>query len=220
MLVIMSATAASPPDHWRVRRGGTTHLALAPGVIAGAQIAPARPAPEAQRSPACSNPHDRRRAPPADGTDPSDILAFAPAGRAVPTRQVAVQIREGSKVLFVRDSGRWKGASSPYEGAYSVESSGNRAYYLDWWEILLVLDWDQPYADWLANPSPLMGEQKRIANAMGVALCYRYSYSHHASLSPPRLRQRRGGVFPAVAPSRTRCVHVDELEGAVFGQLP
>jgi hypothetical protein len=66
---------------------------------------------------------------------------------------VAVQIREGSKVLFVRNGRALEGrVFALHEGAYSVESASNRAYYLDWWEILLVLDWDQSYADWLAGP--------------------------------------------------------------------
>jgi hypothetical protein len=66
-----------------------------------------------------------------------------------------VQIREGNKVLFVRNGRALEGrVFAIHEGAYSVEAAGNRAFYLDWWEILLVLDWDQTYADWLAGPLP------------------------------------------------------------------
>jgi hypothetical protein len=64
-----------------------------------------------------------------------------------------VKIREGNKVLFVRHGRALEGrVFAVHEGAYSVESSGNRAYYLDWWEILLVLDFDEAFADWLSNP--------------------------------------------------------------------
>jgi hypothetical protein len=64
-----------------------------------------------------------------------------------------LQVREGNKVLFVRNGRALEGrVFAVHEGAFSVESSGNRAYYLDWWEILLVLDFDASYADWLSNP--------------------------------------------------------------------
>jgi hypothetical protein len=68
-------------------------------------------------------------------------------------RKRRVKIREGNKVLFVRHGRALEGrVFAVHEGAYSVESSGNRAYYLDWWEILLVLDFDEAFADWLSNP--------------------------------------------------------------------
>ena len=64
-----------------------------------------------------------------------------------------MRVREGNKVLFVRHGRALEGrVFAVHEGACSVESSGNRAYYLDWWEILLVLDHDVAYADWLSNP--------------------------------------------------------------------
>jgi hypothetical protein len=64
-----------------------------------------------------------------------------------------VQIREGNKVLFVRHGQALEGrVFAVHEGAYSVEVSPTRAFYLDWWEILLVLDFDQSYADWLTDP--------------------------------------------------------------------
>lgn len=64
-----------------------------------------------------------------------------------------MRVREGNKVLFVRHGRALEGrVFAVHEGAYSVESSGNRAYYLDWWEVLLVLDHDVSYADWLSNP--------------------------------------------------------------------
>ena len=64
-----------------------------------------------------------------------------------------MKIREGNKVLFVRRGRALEGrVFAVHEGAYSVESSGNRAYYLDWWEILLVLDFDVAFAGWLSDP--------------------------------------------------------------------
>ena len=64
-----------------------------------------------------------------------------------------VQIREGCKVLFLRHGRALEGrVFAVHEGAYSVEVPGNRAFYLDWWEVLLVLDFDQSYADWLNDP--------------------------------------------------------------------
>jgi hypothetical protein len=64
-----------------------------------------------------------------------------------------LQAREGNKVLFLRNGRALEGrVFAVHEGACSVESSGNRAFYLDWWEILLVLDYDKAYADWLNNP--------------------------------------------------------------------
>src|SRR5262249_50812506 len=76
------------------------------------------------------------------------------AGPAGPeyTRQ-RVKVREGNKVLFLRHGRALEGrVFAVHEGAYSVESAGNRAYYLDYWEILLVLDFDEAYAGWLADP--------------------------------------------------------------------
>jgi hypothetical protein len=64
-----------------------------------------------------------------------------------------VQIREGNKILFLRHGRALEGrVFAVHEGAYSVEASGNRAFYLDRWEILLVLDYDEAYARWLADP--------------------------------------------------------------------
>jgi hypothetical protein len=64
-----------------------------------------------------------------------------------------VQVREGNKVLFVRHGRALEGrVFAVHQGAYSVEASGNRAYYLDWWEILLVLDFDEAFAEWLSDP--------------------------------------------------------------------
>jgi len=64
-----------------------------------------------------------------------------------------VQIREGNKVLFLRHGRALEGrVFAVHQGAYSVESTGNRAFYLDWWEILLVLDYDEAYAEWLTGP--------------------------------------------------------------------
>jgi len=76
------------------------------------------------------------------------MLTSPRAGRAS-----RVEIREGNKVLFLRHGRALEGrVFAVHQGAYSVEAPGNRAYYLDWWEILLVLDFDESYADWLSNP--------------------------------------------------------------------
>jgi hypothetical protein len=65
----------------------------------------------------------------------------------------SLHVREGDKVLFLRHGRALEGhVFAVHEGAYSVETSGNRAFYLDWWEVLLVLGLDQSYADWLADP--------------------------------------------------------------------
>lgn len=65
----------------------------------------------------------------------------------------SLHVSEGNKVLFLRHGRALEGrVFAVHEGAYSVEASGNRAFYLDWWEVLLVLDFDQSYADWLADP--------------------------------------------------------------------
>ncbi len=64
-----------------------------------------------------------------------------------------VQVREGNKILFLRNGRALEGrVFAVHEGAYSVEAPGNRAYYLDWWEVLLVLDFDESYAEWLSDP--------------------------------------------------------------------
>ncbi len=64
-----------------------------------------------------------------------------------------VQVHEGCKVLFVRHGRALEGrVFAVHQGAYSVEVSAARAFYLDWWEILLVLDFDEAYADWLTDP--------------------------------------------------------------------
>lgn len=64
-----------------------------------------------------------------------------------------MQIREGNKVLFLRHGKALEGrVFAVHEGAYSVEASANRAFYLDWWEVLLVIDHDATYAGWLADP--------------------------------------------------------------------
>jgi hypothetical protein len=66
-----------------------------------------------------------------------------------------VQIREGDKILFLRHGRALEGrVFAVHTGAYSVEAPGNRAFYLDWWEVLLVLDHDEAYADWLSRPMP------------------------------------------------------------------
>lgn len=64
-----------------------------------------------------------------------------------------MQLREGNKILFLRHGRAMEGrVFAVHEGACSVETSANRAFYLDWWEVLLVLDFDESYASWLADP--------------------------------------------------------------------
>lgn len=65
-----------------------------------------------------------------------------------------MEIREGHKVLFLRHGKALEGrVFAVHQGAYSVESRGNRAYLLDWWEVLLVLDYDPAFAAWLSDPA-------------------------------------------------------------------
>lgn len=64
-----------------------------------------------------------------------------------------MQVREGNKVLFLRHGRAMEGrVFAVHQGAYSVEVSATRVYYLDWWEVLLVLDHDEALAAWLADP--------------------------------------------------------------------
>ncbi len=78
---------------------------------------------------------------------------LTPADGDTDENEAHVQVREGNKVLFLRHGRALEGrVFAVYEGACSVETSGNRAYYLDWWEVLLVLDFDEAYAAWLADP--------------------------------------------------------------------
>ena len=62
-------------------------------------------------------------------------------------------VRLGDKVLFVRGERALEGrVFAVREGACSVEGPGNRAYYLERWEVLLVLGLDSEYARWLNDP--------------------------------------------------------------------
>lgn len=62
-------------------------------------------------------------------------------------------VEPGNRVLFVRRGKAVEGrVFAVREGACSVEGPANRAYYLEHWEILLVLGFDQEYARWLAEP--------------------------------------------------------------------
>lgn len=72
----------------------------------------------------------------------------------------------GDRVLFVRGGKALEGrVFAVREGACSVEGPGNRAYYLERWEILLVLGFDAAYARWLAEPLeddlPARGRERR-----------------------------------------------------------
>lgn len=59
----------------------------------------------------------------------------------------------GNKVLFVRGGKALEGrVFAVREGACSVEGPGSRAFYLEHWEVLLVLGLDEDYARWLADP--------------------------------------------------------------------
>lgn len=80
-----------------------------------------------------------------------DGIHPGPAGDL--TQRQRVKVREGNKILFLRHGKALEGrVFAVHVGAYSVECSGNRAFYLDWWEVLLVLDHDEEYARWLADP--------------------------------------------------------------------
>ena len=60
-------------------------------------------------------------------------------------------VQEGSKVVFSRAGRVHEGrVFAVHGGACSVEGPGSRAYYLERWEILLVLGVDHEYLAWLA----------------------------------------------------------------------
>lgn len=62
-------------------------------------------------------------------------------------------VQPGHTVLFVRGGRALEGkVFAVREGACSVEGPGNRAYYLEHWEVLLVLGLDEDYARWLEDP--------------------------------------------------------------------
>jgi hypothetical protein len=62
-------------------------------------------------------------------------------------------VEPGNKVLFVRAGKAVEGrVFAVREGACSVEGPGNRAFYLEHWEVLLVLGFDDEYARWLSDP--------------------------------------------------------------------
>lgn len=61
-------------------------------------------------------------------------------------------VQEGSKVIFSR-AGRVREGRvfAVHGGACSVESPTGRAYYVERWEILLVLGIDEAYLSWLLD---------------------------------------------------------------------
>ncbi len=62
-------------------------------------------------------------------------------------------VEPGSRVLFLRNGKALEGrVFAVREAACSVEGPGRRAYYLERWEILLVLGFDDEYARWLNEP--------------------------------------------------------------------
>ena len=62
-------------------------------------------------------------------------------------------VAPGDRVLFLRAGKALEGrVFAVREGACSVEGPGSRAYYLERWEVLLVLGFDADYADWLDQP--------------------------------------------------------------------
>ena len=62
-------------------------------------------------------------------------------------------VQQGNRVLFLRGGKALEGrVFAVREGAYSVEGPGNRAYYLEHWEVLLVLGLDEEYLRWLEQP--------------------------------------------------------------------
>ncbi len=59
----------------------------------------------------------------------------------------------GSRVLFLRDGKAMEGrVFAVREGACCVEGPSNRPYYLERWEVLLVLGVDKDYLRWLTEP--------------------------------------------------------------------
>jgi hypothetical protein len=69
--------------------------------------------------------------------------------------RVTMMVRPGDRVLFVRSGKAREGwVFAVREGACSVECPGNRAYYLERWEVLLVLGFDEAYVRWLEQPLP------------------------------------------------------------------
>ena len=64
-----------------------------------------------------------------------------------------MKVAAGDRVLFVRAGKAFEGrVFTVREGACSVEGPGNRAYYLERWEVLLVLGHDEDFARWLECP--------------------------------------------------------------------
>ena len=62
-------------------------------------------------------------------------------------------VEPGNRILFLRAGKALEGrVFAVREGACSVEGPGSRAYYLERWEVLLVLGFDAEYAQWLADP--------------------------------------------------------------------
>ena len=72
----------------------------------------------------------------------------------------------GNRVTFVRGGKVLEGlVFAVREGACSVEGPGNRAYYLERWEILLVAGFDEDYARWLAEPLDASAADRPLAGA-------------------------------------------------------
>ena len=64
-----------------------------------------------------------------------------------------MSVELGNRVLFVRGGKPLEGrVFAVREGACSVEGPGSRAYYLEHWEVLLILGLDHEYARWLMEP--------------------------------------------------------------------
>ncbi len=64
-----------------------------------------------------------------------------------------MSVEPGSKVLFLRGGKAMEGrVFAVREGACCVEGPAQRAYYLERWDILLVLGFDADYARWLSSP--------------------------------------------------------------------
>jgi hypothetical protein len=64
-------------------------------------------------------------------------------------------VQEGSRVVFSRAGRVMEGrVFAVHGGACSVEVSTRRAFYLERWEILLVLGVDQEYLSWLLEDEP------------------------------------------------------------------
>lgn len=75
-------------------------------------------------------------------------------------------VQPGNRVMFVRGGKALEGrVFAVREGACSVEGPGSRAYYLEHWEVLLVLGLDEDYLRWLNGPLDIDATADAMAKA-------------------------------------------------------